>query len=232
MMKHSISVAVGCLLTFTAVAANDPDSFGRPVRYLDVATSLIYNYFGGQNPCQPAVAGTSCVQLGSTANSVSFSEPNILHIDLPANATHSLLCFSLSPTVNVTFQNSTVSMVHASATLRTDAAIQSAALADPSLINRLTGQPFDGKIVALGLTRYLDAFPLPAQNSVIRASTDSRECVMGLLSLATLQSRYGLSLAQARTVFATPMTVTLAAQGAVQNISIIQWVVGLRLFGD
>jgi hypothetical protein len=123
-------------------------------------------------------------------------------------------------------------MVHASATLRTDATIQSAALADPSLINRLTGQPFDGKIIALGLTRYLDSFPLPAQNSVIRASTDSRECVMGLLSLGTLQSRYGLSLVQARAVFATPMTITLSASGGVQNTTIIQWVVGSRLFGD
>jgi protein-disulfide isomerase-like protein with CxxC motif len=178
------------------------------------------------------VDGASCVQLASTATLVVINEPNMAHIDLPANATHSLLCFTVSPTINVVYLNSTTKIVLASASLRTDATIQSAALADPSLINKVTGQPFGGKIVATALSRFGDSFALPGQQSAVKSSIDSRECVMGLLSLATLQARYGLSLAQARAVFATPMTVTLSESGGIQNVSSIQWVVGFRLFGD
>jgi hypothetical protein len=163
---------------------------------------------------------------------VTINEPNIARIELPANSTNSLLCFSVSPTITVTAVNNTTGSVAVQATLQTDATLASAVLENPTLINRATGQPFGGKIVYTNLSRYFERYTLAANAQASRSSQDSRDCLLGLISLDTLQSRYGLTATQARAVLAAPMTVTLATSGYIQNTSVVNWVVGFRLFGD
>lgn len=236
MLKKSSVVisSCACVALFASMslyAANDAASFGRTVKYLDVGAQQfpVYWYLTDLTGCDATI---KCVKINDSNTMMNVDEPGIARIDLPAYASNSLICASISPSVNMVFRNRTTASVHGFATIRIDATIQSAALNNPALINKVTGQPFNGKIEAPSVTRIVENAPVPANDFSQRAISYTRQCVNGLISSRMLQDSYGLTASQARAVFANPMTVTLSASGSIQYVDSLSLTLGFRLFGD
>jgi hypothetical protein len=99
-MRKLITAAIGFFLTITpAFAANDPDSFGRSVKYLDFAQAPYQQYnlnCGSATDCKPLPANAQ----------YAFDDRAIARIDLPAYATNSMLCFSITTSYWMNFYNS------------------------------------------------------------------------------------------------------------------------------
>jgi hypothetical protein len=223
------------LVAVPAFAANDQGSFGRDVRWLDVGKGPYALYIYTNNPGNCAVAAPApakCATIANVSAINTYTDQNISRIELPAYASNSLICTSVSPYFEVQFQNQTTSRVQAEAHINIDATIESAVLNNPALINRSTGQPFNGKIVVRGLTNFWEAMSLQPNDFAVKTSTNSRQCVSGIVSYSTLQSFYGLSAYQARQVFANPMSVTLSATATLENVVEYRLQLGFRLFGD
>jgi hypothetical protein len=219
------------LLSSAAFAANDPGSFGRDVRFLDVSSQTYSNYLYLRDTTACDTTAVKCVQL-SGSEPFPYRDNNIARIDLPGGAANSLLCPTISPSVNIVFRNAQTTNQHSTASLRVDVTIQSAVLNNPSLINRVTGQAFGGKIEVTNLVRVFEGDTMVPGGTAQRAITFSRQCVSGLLTIASLQSQYGLSAYQARLVFANPMTITLSAWGTLQNVEELSFTVPFRMYGD
>jgi hypothetical protein len=234
MQKLMIATAAS-LLTAAAHSANDQGSFGRDVRWLDVGKGAYAQYIYTTLPSNCTVAAPGpvrCVTIADPTAINTYTEQNISRIDLPGYATNSLLCTSVSPYFEVGFANRTSARVHGEAFINIDVTIESPVLNNPALINRSTGQPFSGKIVVRGVTNYWEALSLQPNDYAQKSSTNSRQCVNGIISVSALQSIYGLSAYQARSVFANPMSVTLSSTATLENVMEYRLQVGFRLFGD
>lgn len=230
MNKVAIAVAAAAL-SLPALAANDPGSFGRDVRFLDVSSQTYSNYLYLRDTVGCDSTAVKCVQLSGT-EPFPYRDNNVARIDLPGGAANSLLCPTISPSVNIVFRNTQTTNQHSSASLRVDVTIQSAVLNNPSLINRVTSRAFGGKIEVTNLVRVFEGDTMVPGGTAQRAITFSRQCVSGVLTLAALQSQYGLSAYQARLIFASPMTITLSAWGTLQNVEEMSFTVPFRMYGD
>lgn len=234
-MKKLTAVAAALLVVAPAFSANDQSSFGRDVRWLDVGKGpyalYVYTNNGG-NCSRAAPTPAKCVTIADTTQINTYTEQNISRIDLPAYATNSLLCTSLSPYFEAQFMNTSSARAQGEAYVTIDATIESAVLNNPALINKATGQPFGGKIVVKGLTLFWEAMSLQPNDYSIRTSNNSRQCVSGIISYGALQSVYGLSAYQARQVFSNAMSVTLSSTATLENVVEYRLQLGFRLFGD
>jgi hypothetical protein len=226
-MRKLAASTIGFLLTVTPLlAANDPDSFGRSVKYLDFAQAPYQQY---NIDCGTA---TDCKTLPANAR-FTFDDRAIARVDLPAYATNSMLCFSITTAYWMNFYNSSGIGGWAYARVTTDLTLESAVLNDPALINPLTKKPFGGKIVFPSLAYLGEEFVLDGPGgSVTREGSVSRECMAGLITRKSLQSTYGLSAWNAAKVFSTPMTIKMGRTGNLTYVAAAEFVSGFRLFGD
>ena len=230
-LRGSLRALVCALALFSvgAQAGSDPDSFGRNVRYLDMGlSSLIYTRTG--NPVCPA--GAICHTIANVQSSTTFTDSNVVVIDLPAASTNSLVCFAVTPYINYTLSNSTAAAVTGRMTWRTDVVIESDVLDDPSLINPITGQPFNGSISIMGLQTHAVNKTLAANAMDQQTTQYSRECQYGIVSLVGLQSAYGLSAERAQSVLSSAMTLRFSVTTTSTYATSIISRVGVRLFGD
>jgi hypothetical protein len=150
-------------------------------------------------------------------------------IKLPARSSRSLLCFNFTNFGWVEFINESALRQSASGTLMSRWRIDSEVLADPSLINTSTGEPFNGSITSAAFltieNRNLDA---GEQQSVF--PTGSRSCLSGHLSRRGL-IEMGLSEAQAREVFRKPITIHFGASAQTRFAQAVSSY-GVRIYGD
>ncbi|HEU4780647.1 MAG TPA: hypothetical protein VFS58_12265, partial [Steroidobacteraceae bacterium] len=95
-------------LTATAAAptvedVGDADSFGRNVTYLGLAQTLSVTVQDDCTGSDPAFE--RCVVANAAPAPTSFDESGLATISLPPKATKSLMCFSLTPFIQVQWQN-------------------------------------------------------------------------------------------------------------------------------
>lgn len=212
-----VIVGVACWwISASNAAVGDPHSFGRAVKWRGgflQDTGIVL-----RTDCSASPATERCVQLLPAPASTDFEEDDLETIVLPANSAsaRSLLCQIVTPYINYTIfnpdpQNESQAHVYAAATLR----VESSVLADPQLINPVTGQPFGGFFdETLPGAHRLDKM-LGARQSETTSDTDrSRFCVGGVVSKARLMDFYGLSAAQATAFFAAEMTLRLGIRGS------------------
>lgn len=211
----------------------DVDSFKRAVRWLGV-TQMSLN-LSAACPLPGGDPDAACVTLNPAPASTPFEFEDLARIRLPGKAANSLLCYWLSPFLNVSYRNpnapggaSVIARLNYSPTLT----LENTVLDDPALIDPTTGLPFGGRLLT-GMTAS-ESFqvPLDAGVQITERSRDSAVCIAGFISRKALVQTYGLSEAQAREFFKRETMVRMNIRGNAQYVQDASLIFGFRIVGD
>ncbi|HET9395499.1 MAG TPA: hypothetical protein VFO36_05545 [Nitrospiraceae bacterium] len=217
----------------TATDVGDPDSFGRSVRYLGLKSTptVVLLPDCTPNPADPLEEGARCLTTPALPGGLQINETNLGTMRLPANASRSLLCFTIQPVGYLYFYNPTQVNHSLTVSLRSMVTIQSDVLNNPALVNPQTGTPFNGRI-DLTLSFLNKGRTLPPGHSEHETLLAGRNCMGGLLSRRALIDQYGLSSLQAATLFARPITLSFGLGGLVRGATDGYVSYGMRIYGD
>ena len=213
----------------TVEDVGDADSFGRNVTYLGLAQALAVTLSPDCTGSDPTVE--RCIVQNAAPALTSFNESDLATMNLPAKATKSLMCFALTPFIDISWNNGTgapqTARFNASAVITIDNDV----LADPALVDPMTGLPFGGS-VTLSLSTWRHFKSLQPGEFETESSTQSRNCIAGIISKRSLVDNYGLTDAQATQFFKRPMTLHFGARGSVAMSDFTSYFYGIRLYGD
>jgi len=207
----------------------DADSFGRNVIYLGLAQTLPVTLTDDCTGSDPTLE--RCIVQNPAPASTSFNEANLATMNLPAKASKSLLCFTLTPFIFVNWENTTGGPALARFNAVADITITNSLLDDPTLIDPGTGLPFGGSL-RVGLTTWSSTHTLQAGEIDTERSTQSRACIAGIISQRSLVENYGLTATQAKDFFKRPITLTFGSRGSVALSTFTQYFYGFRVYGD
>ena len=209
----------------------DADSFGRKVTYVGIIASEDVDL--EVSGCQPSTdPGYQCVTLNPQPQSTSFNFSDMGHITLPANSTHSLLCFQFTTIQSWEFNNETSSPAESQLDFNESVTIESPLLDDPSLIDPTTGQPFAGKLTAGIGTDIGDGGTLQPGQDRYHSAWSTRACQGGAISKSALKSIYNLPDNIVDRFFREPMTIRLNARGDATLVQFGGMTFGVRFYGD
>ncbi len=212
----------------TVDEVGDADSFGKNVTYLGMAQTqavIVTSDCTGSDPTLER-----CIVANPAPGITPFNEANLGSIQLPAKATKSLICFTVTPLTQINWFNPLATPAMARFSASASITIDNDVLDDPTLLDPSTGLPFGG-VLTLGLTTFNDSHTLQPGASDNKTLFMSRACIAGLVSKRALVDSYGLSEAQAKEFFKKPMTLTLGSRGSVA-LADASYFYGLRLYGD
>jgi hypothetical protein len=207
----------------------DADSFGRNVTYLGLAQTqsvVVLDDCTGSDP-----TFERCIVANAAPAPTTFDEDGLATMNLPGKATKTLMCFALTPLIQVQWQNALATPATARFSATALITIDNEVLDDPTLIDPDTGLPFGG-VLSLGLNTYSDFHTLQPAETDFKALQMSRSCIAGIISKRVLVDVYGLSDSQATQFFRKPMTITFGARGTVALSQFTNYFYGIRLYGD
>lgn len=207
----------------------DADSFGRAVKYLGTAQTQAVVIVDDCSASDPALE--RCIVNQAAPAITSFHETGLATVNLPAKATRSLVCFALTPFINLSWANQTGMRQTARFNAAAEITIESPVLADPALIDPTTGMPFGGAL-KLRLNTWNNSHSIDDGEFEQESTVQSRTCIGGMISRRSLVENYGLSATLATQVFKKPITLRLAARGAVAMSQSTLYFYGIRLYGD
>jgi hypothetical protein len=213
----------------TVEEVGDPDSFGRNVTYLGLAQTqavLVTTDCTGSDPTLER-----CIVANPAPAPTMFNESDLATISLPGKATKSLLCFTLTPFVNVSWFNSLATPANARFSANAVITIENAVLDDPTLLDPTTGLPYGGSIT-VGLSTFSDSHTLQPGENDTKSLFMSRSCIAGIVNKRGLVENYGLSETQAKEFFKKPITLRFGARGTVALADYANYFYGFRLYGD
>jgi hypothetical protein len=222
-------------LTVLAAAAptvddvGDLESFGKNVIYLGLAQTLPVTLTDDCSTSDPTLE--RCIVQNPPPVITNFDEAGLATMNLPAKASKSLLCFTLTPFIFVNWQNNTGAAQLARFSAVADITIANPLLNDPSLIDPNTGLPFGG-IIQVALSTWSKTATLQNGEVDNERSTQSRACIAGIISQRALVDNYGLTAAQAKDFFKKPITLTFGARGSASMSAFTQYFYGFRVYGD
>ncbi|MFO1314287.1 MAG: hypothetical protein U1F58_01690 [Burkholderiales bacterium] len=224
----------GVAAPLTDADVGDADSFGKKVVWIGLAQTGVVVL---ADDCDPSAVGTlgpndRCVTLAAAPASTSFDYPDLGHVTLPGKSTDTLICHWVTPLVSYGFLNTTGAAALARFTLRATYRLESAVLANPALINPLTGLPFNGGIDIVGLPTYRNFQTIADGATQSHTIQSTRTCIEGMISKSTLVNTYGLTEAQAKSFFANPVTIRAGVSGDAALVSGASIIVGTRFTGD
>lgn len=186
----------------------DADSFGRPVRWLGLASSKLLimrddcTLQPGEDP------DMLCLQTNPNG-SKSGEFRDVAHMTLPAHSVNSLLCHWLTPTMAATFENySGYDDRVARLMLQPTITVENEILNAPGLIDPETGLPLNGKLDVYASSSQINAL-LDNGEQLPQRLNSTRTCIGGYLNKRSLVEVYGLTEAQASEFFNKPTTVRL-----------------------
>lgn len=215
----------------TDAEVGDAASFGRAVNWL----GLVSTFVELDTDCAPLAPTDppreNCIVLNPAPAITSFDRPDIARITLPARSSRSLLCHWQTPIANVLWRNTTAASAPSRISIRPYYRFESEVLADPTLINPVTGLPFAGAL-EVSLTAVNEGQTLDAGEAQNRLFTFTRSCIAGVISRTQLVQTYGLSDEQARQFFRRPITVRAGLRGSAQLVEFASLNVGTRFVGD
>jgi hypothetical protein len=225
----------GLCVASVAGAVNDPDSTGRTVKYLDSMNSVIISYFTPTSQCfqfapsaPPPLRPITCVPL-TGAGYETLPVTSVGEIVVAANESRSLLTLNMQPVAQYTLNNPTAARATSIISGVIRVSIESSVLSDPTLINPVTGQPFNGKIESSYQWIYDQRTSEPGATF---GMTNKMPFETPILSRKSLTSVYGLSATRAAYVFARPMTVKISITGNLLGSGSANFFMNGRLFGD
>ena len=206
----------------------DSDSFGRNLRWLGLADMSV-TLSADCSVEDPAVA---CQTLAPAPALTSFNFEDLGHVALPEKAANSLLCYWLSPVLNVSYGNPTATNVVADLRINPTLTVENPVLSTPGLIDPTTGLPFGGRLLTGMTSSQRFQVPLPAGVHISERKRDSAVCIAGFLSQKALVETYGLSSDQAKDFFKKPTTVHLNLSGSARYVDDAALYFGFRIIGD
>ncbi|HSR65667.1 MAG TPA: hypothetical protein VLM17_08730 [Xanthomonadaceae bacterium] len=209
----------------TDAEVGDSDSFGRNVRWLGLAAGQVNLTTGTCDPASP----DPCQVLAPPGR---FAFSDIARIQLPAGATHSLLCYWFSPLLAITYDNPTAATQLALVQYTPTVTVENPVLDDPALVDPTTGAPFGGHLLTSMTSSQRINTPLPAGVNYTDVTRLSSVCIAGLLSRKQLAESFGLSPSQVDAFFHNPTTLRLNVSGTLRYVSDAQLYFGLRVVGD
>jgi len=213
----------------TTEEVGDAESFGKNVIYLGLAQTLPVTLADDCTGSDPTLE--RCIVQNAAPASTTFIEANLATITLPAKASKSLLCFTLTPFIFVNWQNNTGAPQLARFSAIADITITNPVLDDPALIDPGTGLPFGGSL-QLGLTTWSNTHTIQNGEVDNERSSQSRTCIAGIIGQRALVETYGLTANQAKDFFKKPMTLTFGSRGTVAMSTFTQYFYGFRVYGD
>jgi hypothetical protein len=220
----------------TDAEVGDANSFGRNVKWLGLLQTGSVSF---QSDCTPAPGDPPlgpddrCVTLNAAPGATSFDLSDIGRITIPGKSSNSLLCHWLSPILFYQFNNTTgVFQPNANFRLSPYIVVESPVLADPALINPLTGLPFGGSLETGFSATYSDSRSLDVNDRQTTRHSQSRTCIAGFLSKRNLIEGFGLTEAQAKELFKRDITLRFGVRGNAAMVSNALVLYGLRIVGD
>jgi hypothetical protein len=175
--------------------------------------------------------GLSCTVLLPQPQPTSVELQDLARIRLPARAASSLLCWDLTPLVEVVLENTTTTQRNAAFSARTIFAVRSAVLEDPTIVNPRTGLPYNGEI-RLNMVPYSESLTLPPGYRNSKGFHLTRSCGQAVVSKRALMTSHGLTQAQANSFFNNPIEVVLGASMDANVVTSASYNFNLRLYGD
>lgn len=213
-------------MAVTDASVGDAASFGRDMKWLGLLSAAAR--LSPDCAAEPADT-TPCRTLAPAPAPTSFDFPAVDTITIPGRSANSLLCHFQTPVVGWFAQNPTASAAAFSFRLTPYYRIASevfVGLSDPN-----TGVPYDG-VIELGLGAISTMHTLQPGEVAQDIDTDTRACIGGLVTRASLQSTWGLTAAQADQFFRRDVTITLGLRGSVRLVEDATINVGTRFAGD
>jgi hypothetical protein len=126
-----LSPSVAAAAAPTVEDVGDADSFGRNVTYLGLAQTLSVAVVDDCSTSDPTLE--RCIVANPAPAPTSFNEADLAAINLPAKATKSLMCFALTPIVQVQWENNLATPSTARFSGRALISIDNEVLDDPAL---------------------------------------------------------------------------------------------------
>lgn len=216
----------------TDAQVGDAASFGRNVRWLGTASSdggMITTDCAAVHQQDPTV---QCAQVNDYAALTPFAFTDLGRIELPAGAANSMLCHWLTPLMQGNYYTTSSTLTVGQIAYALNITIESPVLADPSMINPLTGAPFNGRIQRAASYEVENAalqLGLPAQVAFRQRTVT---CGGALVSKKQLIEVFGLTRSQADRFFNNPITLSFGVRGSVRNVSRVVIAMGARVVGD
>jgi hypothetical protein len=207
----------------------DADSFGKNVTYLGLAQTMGVTLVDDCTGSDPTLE--RCIVQNPAPALTTFDESGLATMNLPAKATKTLMCFALTPFINISWNNFTATQQTARFTALATINIDNEVLDDPALIDPGTGLPFGGSL-NLALSTWRNTHSIQPGEFENYGSTQSRSCIAGIISKRSLIENYGLTETQANQFFKKPMTLTFGATGSVAMSDFTSYFYGIRLYGD
>jgi hypothetical protein len=215
-------------LSPTEEDVGDVASFGQEKTYLGVVSTDSVTL---QSDCSgvPPDSGI-CIETNPAPATTSVDETDLGVINLPSKATNSLLCFTVTQFSTWIWQNSTAALATGDMSLYVTVQIESDALLG---LTDIDGNPFNGTLFD---------FPNPIVVSTQQSSLSpgafelqrertTRSCTGGFVSERSLAAE-GLTDAQIKDFFSSPMTVRFGTGGNVSLVDTAIFFAGIRLYGD
>ncbi len=227
--RAALALAPSPAAAVTDADVGDADSFGKNVTYLGLGQTLPVILTDDCTGFDPA--DSRCIVQQPAPLLTPFDEDGLGVMTLPAKATKTLMCFTLTPFINLQWRNDTAAQQVARFNAFAIITIDNAVLNDPALIDPTTGAPFNGSL-QVALATWRNSHSIGAGQFETQSSQQSRGCIAGVVSRRQLVETYGLTDTLAKEFFKKPMTIHLGSQGNVAMSQFTQYFYGIRLYGD
>jgi hypothetical protein len=155
-------------------------------------------------------------------------------VTMSASSGRSTICANANSQLSYVFKGRSAGATDlASFVVQTRYEVRSSLLDDASLINPLTGTPFNGRILFNLQSYFADQdYMAPQQRFARSQKLGSMDCGAPLLTYQMLTTTYGLSSLQAQRLLAGSITVRQFVSGAVMMLEGGNYGVQLRMIGD
>jgi hypothetical protein len=194
----------------TAGDVGEPDSFGRNALFLGIAQSGIVLL---DPTCDPVDIGT----LGPDDHCITVADPSIpvpsttfndvARITIPGKSAGNIIYAIANHTVSFSMFNPNATPTQGRISYIPTVTIESEALNDPSLINPITGLPFNGSFTIGGLGPYLTNKTLASGASEFHTHSYTRANTSGFSR--SFFAGLGLPDSAIKNLYSKPMTIRL-----------------------
>lgn len=217
----------------TDAQVGDAASFGRNMRWLGMSASppaLVSNDCAAVHTADPSIQWQ---QINDYAVDTAFASTDLGKIELPAGATNSMLCHWLTPFMQGNYYSTSSTPTVGRIAYAPNITIESPVLADPSMINPLTGTPFNGRIqrsasyeiengAATGPAAAIGCLP-PAQRDL---------CGCADQQATTARRLWPDPLAGRSVLHQSHHPLRFGVSGSTRNVGRVLFRIGARVVGD
>jgi hypothetical protein len=235
-IKKDLQQAKAEAATAVGSEVGDPNSFGRYAKYIGLMNSgsIYLTEFAEEcveDPAFPFGPDDRCVVLNPQPAATTFNFPDVGRMVIPAKASTTIFCHWQTPIASSFLYNGTASPFTARVVYNPYYTFENVVLADPTLINPVTGLPFNGKIETTlpGIRHQLTLQPNEQYSG---RDDETRACIAGMVSKRQLMETYGLSDAKATEFFKKDTIVTMGISGSAQGVISSSIINNVRWLGD